>query len=114
MLKLIKEKIKFKFPKIQLPLVNQKELTAIIATSRQQSQHAIHRDGDRKRSGSITRQEEAIGFTLIENGKERLQTDAKKSISCKKGEKMRKSINHIDFVQFLAERKRRLQDSEGV
>jgi hypothetical protein len=43
-----------------------------------------------------------------------LQTDAKKSISCKKGEKMRKSINHIDFVQFLAERKRRLQDSEGV
>jgi hypothetical protein len=37
MLKLIKEKINFKFPKIQLPLVNQKEMEGLIKSSRQHS-----------------------------------------------------------------------------
>lgn len=37
MLRLIKEKIKFKFPKIKLPLVSQKEMEGLIKSSRQRS-----------------------------------------------------------------------------
>jgi hypothetical protein len=58
MLKLIKEKIKFKFPKIQLPLVNQKEMEGIIKSSRQNSSENMaskNIDIDRKYTQSMVK-----------------------------------------------------------
>lgn len=40
-MRLIKEKIKFKFPKIKLPLVSQKEMEGLIKSSRQQSMDRV-------------------------------------------------------------------------
>lgn len=112
MLKQIKEKIRFKFPKIQLPLVNQKELTAIISSSRQHSEQGMPKPPAWRLGGPASRQEDAIDFIYQENGRERLQTDAKKSFSCNKPEKLEKSMNHSEFIQFLAERKSQLREPE--
>jgi hypothetical protein len=62
MLRLIKEKIKFKFPKIQLPLVSQQQLTSIIA-ARQHSQHVFHPNEDYSREAASSRREHRLeGF----------------------------------------------------
>ena len=107
MLKLIKEKIRFKFPKIQLPLVNQQQLSAIIA-NKHHSQQVFHQESDYSREGTSSRRDRHLEGLYGEEEKERLRTDAKKSISWNKAEQMRRSINHSDFVQFLAERKSQL------
>lgn len=41
-----------------------------------------------------------------------MQTDGKKSFSCNKGDRLRKSINHSDFLQFLAQKKSSLLESD--
>lgn len=83
MLKLIREKIHFKFPKLQLPLVNQKELNTIIATSRQHSEQGLPKASLAKLPVPASRQEYAVELAS-QDERERLQTDTKKSFSCNK------------------------------
>jgi hypothetical protein len=102
MLKMIKEKIKFQFPKIKLPQVNQKAGEGIVKSSRQHSFENMSIklvESDKKYTHSHSRQEVPL-------------SDMKKSISSlnKRASLTKNSINHDDFIHFLAEKKSKLFD----